>query len=328
MSRSIALSIIIPVYNVENYLSECLNSVYNIPISSTEIICIDDGSTDNSIKILQKHASVHPNLTIIQQDHSGASAARNHGIDIAKGEYIFFLDSDDYILSGENLKKALYLASSQNADIVFFNALVDNERHYINSMQDCTLPITGVELMNLFYKTNGTVPTPVWLQLYNRQFLLTSKIRQKEGSYHEDELFTPEVLYCASNVLYLNSPIINYRQNRPGAITTLFGSKYYNDWVNIGRDLFHFFSSREATEDVCFRQVIGIYIQLIFTLHNHNIASKKYISVRDYSIMRSCIRTPHDRKCYRISRISPKLMVQYLNNTLPPIIRKGINRFL
>lgn len=328
MSRSIALSIIIPVYNVENYLSECLNSVFNIPISSTEIICIDDGSTDNSIEILQKHASVHPNLTIIQQDHSGASAARNHGIDIAKGEYIFFLDSDDYILSGENLNKALYLASSQNADIVFFNAQVDNERHYINSMQDCTLPITGVELMNLFYKTNGTVPTPVWLQLYNRQFLLTSKIRQKEGSYHEDELFTPEVLYCASNVLYLNSPIINYRQNRPGAITTLFGSKYYNDWVNIGRDLFHFFSSREATEDVCFRQVIGIYIQLIFTLHNHNIASKKYISVRDYSIMRSCIRTTHDRKCYRISRISPKLMVQYLNNTLPPIIRKGINRFL
>lgn len=328
MSRSIALSIIIPVYNVENYLSECLNSVFNIPISSTEIICIDDGSTDNSIEILQKHASVHTNLTIIQQDHSGASAARNHGIDIAKGEYIFFLDSDDYILSGENLKKALYLASSQNADIVCFNALVDNERHYINSMQDCTLPITGVELMNLFYKTNGTVPTPVWLQLYNRQFLLTSKIRQKEGSYHEDELFTPEVLYCASNVLYLNSPIINYRQNRPGAITTLFGSKYYNDWVNIGRDLFHFFSSREATEDVCFRQVIGIYIQLIFTLHNHNIASQKYISVRDYSIMRSCIRTPHDRKCYRISRISPKLMVQYLNNTLPPIIRKGINRFL
>lgn len=324
----IKLSIIIPVYNVENYISECLNSVYNVSLSNTEIICIDDGSTDKSIDILQEYASIHSNLTIVHQGHLGAAAARNRGIDIAKGEYIFFLDSDDSIISGKNLKDMLYQASLHKADLVFFNAMVNNEKNYTPSMPQCPSPITGIELMQLFYLQNQTIPTPVWIQLYNKNFLQNSGIRQKKGSFHEDELFTPEILYLAKKVLCFDLPIINYRQNRPGAVTLQYGEKYYFDWLNIGRDLFQFFTIHKATENECFRQVFGVFTQLIVTLDNHGINVRKYIQSNDYIIMYKSVRTYHDRKCYRLARITPKLMVKYIDNTLPSIIRKVINRFL
>ena len=328
MLNPIILSIIIPVYNVEAYLSTCLNSVYKATSLSTEIICIDDGSTDNSVSILQKYASSHSNLTVVHQDHSGASAARNHGITIAKGEYIFFLDSDDSIIDGDNLSYVLNQAILHKTDIVFFNALVNSEKNYVPSIPECPVPISGIKLMQLFYQHISTIPTPVWIQLYNRDFLQKSGIQQKEGSFHEDELFTPEILYAADKTLCFDLPIINYRQSRPGAVTLQYGKKYYSDWINIGRDLFHFFSSHKAIEDVCFRQVFGVYAQFIITLVRHKIDVKQYILKQDYNIMHRCARTPHDQKCYRLFRINPKLMVRYIENTLPPIIRKFINRFL
>ena len=90
------ISVIIPVYNVEKYLPECLESILNQNFQDFEIICVDDGSTDRSLDILQEYKRKDDRFVILQQRHAGAGAARNHGIKLAEGKYIQFLDSDDY----------------------------------------------------------------------------------------------------------------------------------------------------------------------------------------------------------------------------------------
>lgn len=92
----VKISVIIPVYNVEKYLRECLDSVVNQTFKDIEIICVDDGSTDKSLEILQEYKRKDDRFVILQQRHSGAGAARNYGLKLAEGKYIQFLDSDDY----------------------------------------------------------------------------------------------------------------------------------------------------------------------------------------------------------------------------------------
>ena len=93
----VKVSVVIPVYNVEDYLRDCLDSIVNQTLKDIEIICINDGSTDNSLEILEHYKSKDERIKVISQENGGISAARNKGIDLASGDYISFIDSDDYI---------------------------------------------------------------------------------------------------------------------------------------------------------------------------------------------------------------------------------------
>ncbi len=121
------VSIIIPVYNVEKYLKECLNSVVNQTLKEIEIICVDDGSTDNSLSILEEYAKKDNRINLLKQENSGAGAARNKGLDSARGEYIYFLDSDDFLEL--NAIEILYNQIAKNqADICFFKFYKYNQQ--------------------------------------------------------------------------------------------------------------------------------------------------------------------------------------------------------
>ena len=128
----IKISVIIPVYNVEQYLRECLESVINQTLSELEIICINDGSTDSSLDILREYEQKDNRIIVINKDNEGQAAARNIGISMAKGEYIGFLDSDDYIDS--NFYEKLYNAAKKyKADIACTNLyrFSDSKRYYL-----------------------------------------------------------------------------------------------------------------------------------------------------------------------------------------------------
>lgn len=322
------LSVIIPSYNVEAYIGQCLDSVFSLSNGITfEVICIDDGSTDRTLDIINEYAIEHGNICIIKQQHAGAAAARNSGILASQGDYIFFLDSDDFIACPDNLLHALELAKGNNVDLCFVNALVDGKFQYLNNMPVLDTPLSGPETMGVFYDYCRTIPTPVWMQLYRRDFMIENGLLQKTGTYHEDELFTPIVLYKSKRTLSLDIPVVHYRYKRDGAVTTQYGEKYYRDWANIGRDLFQFFSSVNATIDAPFRQVFGVFIQLINILYVHGKNINQYVSRKDREIMKKCVRTGYERKCYRLSYISPRILHHYTNNTLKPILRKIINRF-
>ena len=111
------ISVIIAVYNVEKYLRQCLDSVVNQTLKDIEIICIDDGSTDNSPKILERYANKDDRIKIITQQNQGQSVARNKGIEVAKGKYISFQDSDDVWLP-QKLEKQITKAIETNADVI------------------------------------------------------------------------------------------------------------------------------------------------------------------------------------------------------------------
>ena len=115
------VSVIIPVYNVEKYLEECLDSVVNQTLKEIEIICINDGSIDNSVKILEKYRDKYSNIKVINQKNLGVGRARNVGVKLAKGEYIFFLDSDDYI-EVDALEKCYIEAKQHRLDVVLIDS--------------------------------------------------------------------------------------------------------------------------------------------------------------------------------------------------------------
>ena len=114
----IKVSVIIPVYNVEKFLRDCIESVINQTLSDIEIICINDGSPDNSIDILNEYASIDPRITVISQENRGLSVARNRGMRLAKGKYLYFIDSDDKLLDPDALEVLYTKAEEKNTDIL------------------------------------------------------------------------------------------------------------------------------------------------------------------------------------------------------------------
>lgn len=322
------LSIIIPVYNAEKYLTECLRSVFDQKIDSFEVICIDDGSTDNSTEIIRSFQKSHDNLTLYQQSNQGPSAARNKGLRLAKGDYIFFLDNDDTFLSTSSLNEILSLAYADNIDICVFNALINGEHPFLCPFPNSHGIVSGPELMTLFYKTCNTLMIPIWSHLYRKDFLIENHLQFNESFLVEDILFSPIVQYCAKKTFCLDVHLVNYRWLRPGAITSSSSPKKLIDRRNTGRELYNWFTASNIPEDAPYQTIFSVYIELISSIQNAKLRLSDFLSESDYAIIHNCIRTTHDRKCYRLLRISPNLMIHYLNNTLPVFIRKVINHFL
>ena len=127
------ISVIIPVYNVERYLSECLNSIINQTLKEIEIICVNDGSTDSSLSILKENASKDDRIKIIDKENEGQGYARKVGLDIATGEYILFCDSDDYYAELTVFEELYNCIAEAKTDLVVFNfyRLINNKVVYL-----------------------------------------------------------------------------------------------------------------------------------------------------------------------------------------------------
>lgn len=321
------VSFIIPVYNVEKYLQQCLNSVFMQELDDFEVICVNDGSTDKSLEILKQYQS---KIKIISQNNSGASCTRNVGIRSAIGDYLFFLDGDDFLQDAESLRKAIDFSIDNKLDICICNALVDGKSKYLKGLDVVDGKIgSGKKMMQQFYDKFRTIVTPVWMHIYRRDFLISNQFFQKEKSYHEDELFSPIVLFNANKVGCLDVNLVHYRWQRDGAVTAAFTKKHISDWLEIGRDLYSYFSSHKIVDyEPVYRQIFAVYIGLSEALYEHGIKSDGIFEKSDYAIMKQCAKVPFEQKSYKLLRLSPSLMVKYRNNTLKPVLRKLINRFV
>ena len=135
----VKVSVIVPVYNVENFLKECLDSIVNQTLYDIEIICINDGSTDNSLAILESYAKSDDRIKIISQENKGLGAVRNVAFNHISGDYVFFIDSDDYI-DLNTLKKLYENAISNDSDLVFFKiARFDEEGNLNYDLRGCAV---------------------------------------------------------------------------------------------------------------------------------------------------------------------------------------------
>lgn len=222
------VSVIIPMYKVEDYLRECLDSVVNQTLKDIEVLCVDDGSPDRSAEIAAEYVEKYSNFKLICKENGGLSSARNAGLDIATGEYVVFLDSDDYI--DVNMLKSLYQTASEDCiDVVYFNtALVyenkeAREKHkdleeYYSRTNDYSGVCTGQTMFARMRKDRKYLPS-VCLQIYRRDFLNEHHFRFYPGILHEDNLFTFQCIMTAQKVNYQPDQFY-FRRVHDDSITT------------------------------------------------------------------------------------------------------------
>ncbi len=241
--KKTALSFIIPVYNVELYLSTCLESVLHLSLANFEIILIDDGSTDNSGKIADAYAEKDARIHVFHQTNAGLSATRNRGIELAQGTYIAFLDSDDWLM-GNQIVDIYHQTSQSNADMGMGNSLFcypDGSQG--NPFAPIPQNITGrtvdgkccfTELMR-----QSVYPPMVYNYLYRKEWLLSHQLRF-EHILHEDELWTPVALCKAERVVVTNIDFYGYRQREGSIMTSLRRGKRIRDLLFIAERLIRF----------------------------------------------------------------------------------------
>lgn len=261
MSR---ITVVIPVYNVEKYLKECLDSVLNQTFPDWEAVCVNDGSTDGSIDILNEYALKDNRLKNITQPNGGLSSARNTGIKAAKGDYVLFLDSDDWLEPNtlETISENL-----DGEDMVCFSG-----RRYFEETKSFNPPDELLEKVYEsgmdYYNENALQHRDfafvcVVLRAYKRSFLMENGLLFKEGIFHEDNLFTPMACYYASEVKVVNACLYDYRV-RANSITTTTDPKRLKDLMGTANDLATFFVSKTGFDKTVVYRAITHHYQKAF----------------------------------------------------------------
>lgn len=246
----IDVSIIIPIYNVEKYLRQCLDSVYSIKNLRKEIILVNDSSPDNSKLIIEEYKKLFPEETVVvERENGGLSAARNSGLKIAKGEYVSFIDSDDFV---DPIKfETLFINGNQEKlDIIIGRAKKiwdeKKEKKELLSVPEEFKNQGIVEGKNylvdsLKYKKHRV---EVWDDFYKRDFLLKNNLQFKEGILHEDVLFTFKAFCLANKVKFFDLDFYYYRQ-REGSIMSTINEKSYFSRLIIVEELLKFYEYKK-----------------------------------------------------------------------------------
>ncbi len=222
-------SIIVPVYNVEKYLKECLDSIVNQTFGDFEIICINDESTDRSLDILKEYSEHDSRFVVISQKNQGQGVARNKGINLAKGEYVLFVDPDDWIELNtlEILNKKI---SCSYADIIQFNHITYNDytgKKRVHLYHKQAKRAFGHKLIKdsiynwtLFRSPNRLkdVPFATWDKAYKLEFLKKAKIKFAPFKHGEDHIFSISSLILAKKIHYISTPLYYYRYRQNSAV--------------------------------------------------------------------------------------------------------------
>lgn len=183
------ISVIVPVYKVEPYLRRCLDSICNQSYRNLEIICVNDGSPDNSLAILEEYAARDSRITIINQENQGLGAARNTGIDAAHGEWVSGVDSDDWIEPDLYVKAVACM--KEDIDIICYGAFVDgevNSQKAADMQKDYDIDSAGETVMETFQQLQR-VSVNFWSKIYRCSLLKKYRLRQPAGKRYEDVTF-------------------------------------------------------------------------------------------------------------------------------------------
>lgn len=211
LDNNIKVSVIVPVYNTSDYLKDCLNSVTGQSLKNIEIICVNDGSTDKSAEILKEYAENDSRIKVITQINKGASAARNTGLNVAAGEYIAFIDSDDKIDS-DAYETSYQKAKEKSADILMFG--------------EKSFSVKAETYLDGFNSLDTPGAMMLWNKIYKRSFLLENDFHLLESAKcYNDECFNSVVLPKALRVVYIPDRFYSYRKNRTGSIQTSANAK-------------------------------------------------------------------------------------------------------
>jgi glycosyltransferase involved in cell wall biosynthesis len=308
------ISIIIPFFNVAPYLRHCLDSVLKQDLRGCEVICVNDGSTDNSLSILEEYKKQYPQINLLSQENKGLSAARNAGLRAATGDYILFLDSDDWLE-----KDAIRILHDHigNEDMLCFNG----RRYYEDGTQE--EPDAGITESNLtgwdYYNKYALVSrkfhfVSVVLRLYRKQFLLDNHLSFEEGIYHEDNLFTPIACYYAQKVKVIPDTLYIYRI-RSGSIMQSINRKQLYDTILVANLLSEFFIPiKGINKTKIYRELAGEYFKWFMPdqrkLYNTN--NKELKELINWEYFQEVSIYPRHKRVFILSKIHPLILSLYL----------------
>ena len=265
------VSVIIPVYNAENYLFKSVNSVLCQTYQHFEILLIDDGSTDQSPRMCDEYAAQYENIYVFHKQNGGASTARNVGLENAKGEFIFFLDSDDW-LEPNALETMITTAKSENADLVFCEAqAIDDEGkteldgHYTYKEQYQTGNAYQIMLQMMDSKEFHVA---IWMLLLDRKIITDNQLRFKEGIIYEDMIISYQFYCLANRAAHVRQKLYNRRYRANSVMTSAKTEKNYVSAATVYREVSSFMKTlpddKQSPKHVirCAYNVLNIYRQM------------------------------------------------------------------
>ncbi|HDU8655915.1 glycosyltransferase [Morganella morganii] len=314
------LSIIVPVYNVEDYVSDCLNSLISQTLKEIEIIIVNDGSTDSSMNIVNSFSDNR--IKIINKNNGGLSSARNIGIKVARAEYIAFLDSDDWV--EKNAYELLYNTAIKNkSDIVSCGFYIAHP--------DKTIKISLPEETNTNIKKNKkllhNIKVAAWDKIYKKSLFTDNGIIYPEGLYYEDTPTTIPLIFMANSITTINNCLIYYRQ-RPGSITKEYHFSKKNFDIFIGAEIIYNFIYDKKINSPEIKELAD-YIFIKKCIIDTCLRLKKYdllICYRDFVMTKFLEKriSPYNR----LLSVKEKIFMFFILNLPAKIVNKALSFFI
>lgn len=268
------LSFVLPVYNVEDYLEECVESIRRQITEECEVILVDDGAKDRSGEICDRYALQDERILVIHKQNGGLSSARNAGLEAARGEYVTFVDSDDRI-APQSVESILEWIRSGGADLCFLEGVKfypDGTETGLGEQIDGK-ELAGKEKTDAVrhLATRPKYPGSAWAKLYRRDFLQSNQLHfPYDRRYSEDLGFMRDCILCAESFDALSIPYYEYRQNRPGSITNSVSGRNFMDLMLFVRESAEKLCVNEKAKDEICRYAMG------FTAYEYSILMYLY----------------------------------------------------
>ena len=281
MKKDVLLTVVIPVYNVEKYLKRCIESILIQEWKNYDILLVDDGSTDSSPQICDDYAKVYDFISVIHKKNGGLSEARNTGISHAKGDYVYFPDSDDW-LEPQTFKELADVLESQEFDIVSFNReFVKGEEDTIVSDPLVTQVYEGkdafVQMLKHSYITGFAND-----KIYKKSLFIDNNISFPKGKYYEDLGTNYKLFLSAENVFATNQKYYHYLIDNPDSITQSWNEQKFSDMFEFYKDIFYsdFVRSRLNQEELQISQLYYVngLTHILASLYKSKL-DKKYIDI-------------------------------------------------
>lgn len=278
--ENIKVSVIVPVYNVEIYLKDCLESLCHQTLPNIEIIIVNDGSTDNSESIIRNYENEYPCITVIEQQNKGLSVARNTGIKYATGKYIVFVDSDDFV-DLDFCEQLFIKAEKYSCPLVICGVqLYWNNRKkkaYKRTRFDEDRIYDKDSLYKLLLDQDRGIGCQVWNKIYDRQILMNSGIRFQENKYYEDIVFTFKIVELYGQAMFINCLKYHYRM-RENSIVSAVSEKKIIDYIDNCSEAINFI--RRHSKDIYQKYKIVTFTSIkiyVYELSKSLSANQRYI---------------------------------------------------
>lgn len=262
-SKKSLISIVIPIYNAEQYLEECLQSVLCQTYSNIEVICVNDGSTDNSLEILKKHKQEDNRIVIVDKQNTGVSEARNTGLSYATGKYVMFVDSDDWIEL--NTCEEIFKNNMSDADVLFWGYIsegssVSRKKSLFDGDQFFTQTEVKEKLHRRFIGLVGDELrhpeladslSTVWGKAYRRSIIINNDIRfidLKEIGSAEDGMFNLSFFEYCNSAVYIDRHLYHYRRQTRKSVTSGYRSCLYEQWTRLFLYMENYINEKHLSE--------------------------------------------------------------------------------